>query len=30
MGECDATIHAPLSSSRLQWTLEFELRYFGS
>jgi DNA-binding NtrC family response regulator len=30
MGECDATIQAPLSSSRLQWTLEFELRYFGS
>jgi DNA-binding NtrC family response regulator len=30
LGECDATIQAPLSSSRLQWTLEFELRYFGS
>jgi CheY-like chemotaxis protein len=30
MGECDAIIRAPLSSSRLQWTLDFELRYFGS
>lgn len=30
MGECDATIQAPLSSSRVQWTLDFELRYFGS
>jgi AmiR/NasT family two-component response regulator len=30
MGECDATIQAPLSPSRVQWTLDFELRYFGS
>jgi CheY-like chemotaxis protein len=30
MDECDATIQAPLSASRLQWTLDFELRYFGS
>jgi DNA-binding NtrC family response regulator len=30
MGECDATIQAPLSSWRVQWTLDFELRYFGS
>jgi PleD family two-component response regulator len=30
MGECDATIQAPLSSSRVQWALDFELRYFGS
>ena len=30
LGECDATIRAPLSLSRLQWALEFELRYFGS
>lgn len=30
MGECDATIRAPLSASRVQWTLDFELRYFGS
>jgi DNA-binding NtrC family response regulator len=30
MGECDAIVQAPLSSSRLQWTLDFELRYFGS
>jgi DNA-binding NtrC family response regulator len=29
MGECDATIQAPLSSSRVQWALDFELRYFG-
>jgi len=30
LGECDATIRTPLSPSRVQWTLEFELRYFGS
>lgn len=30
MDECDATIQAPLSSSRVQWALDFELRYFGS
>ncbi len=30
MGECDATIQAPLSPSRVQWALDFELRYFGS
>ena len=30
MGECDATIQAPLSCSRVQWALDFELRYFGS
>jgi hypothetical protein len=30
MGECDATIQAPLSASRVQWALDFELRYFGS
>ncbi|MGJ9419943.1 hypothetical protein ACHAC9_19655 [Massilia sp. CMS3.1] len=30
MGECDATIRAPLSPSRVEWTLDFELRYFGS
>lgn len=30
MKECDATIRAPLSSSRLQWALDFELRYFGN
>jgi DNA-binding NtrC family response regulator len=30
MGECDATIQAPLSSSRVQWALDFELRYFGN
>ncbi|MFC5513823.1 hypothetical protein ACFPOU_22225 [Massilia jejuensis] len=30
MGECDATVQAPLSSSRVQWALDFELRYFGS
>lgn len=30
LGECDATIRLPLSSSRVQWTLDFELRYFGS
>jgi len=30
MGECDATIQAPLSPSRVQWTLDFELRYFGT
>lgn len=30
MGECDATIQAPLSSSRVQWALDFDLRYFGS
>jgi hypothetical protein len=30
MDECDATIRAPLSASRVQWALDFELRYFGS
>jgi hypothetical protein len=30
MGECDATIQVPLSTSRVQWALDFELRYFGS
>jgi CheY-like chemotaxis protein len=30
MGECDATIRAPLSASKVQWALDFELRYFGS
>ena len=30
MGECDATIQAPLSFSRVQWALDFELRYFGN
>jgi AmiR/NasT family two-component response regulator len=30
MGECDATIQTPLSPSRVQWALDFELRYFGS
>lgn len=30
MGECDATIQAPLSTSRVQWALDFELRYFGN
>lgn len=29
-GECDATILAPLSPARVQWALDFELRYFGS
>jgi DNA-binding NtrC family response regulator len=28
--ECDATIAAPLSPARVQWVLDFELRYFGS
>lgn len=28
--DCDATVAEPLSSSRLQWVLDFELRYFGS
>lgn len=27
---CDATIAAPLSPSRVQWVLDFDLRYFGS
>lgn len=30
LDECDATIRAPLSPSRMQWVLDFELRYFGS
>lgn len=30
LGECDAAVPAPLSSSRVQWVLDFELRYFGS
>lgn len=30
MGECDATIQEPLSSARVQWALDFQLRYFGS
>jgi hypothetical protein len=30
MGECDATIQASLTTSRVQWALDFELRYFGS
>jgi CheY-like chemotaxis protein len=29
-GQCDATIAAPLSLSRLRWLLDFDLRYFGS
>lgn len=28
--ECDATIAEPLSTSRVRWVLDFELRYFGS
>lgn len=28
--DCDATIAEPLSPSRVQWVLDFELRYFGS
>ena len=27
---CDATIAEPWSPSRVQWVLDFELRYFGS
>ena len=27
---CDATIAAPLSPSRVEWVLDFQLRYFGS
>jgi AmiR/NasT family two-component response regulator len=30
LGECDATVCAPLSPSRVRWALDFELRYFGS
>ena len=30
IGECDAMIRAPLSISKVQWALDFELRYFGS
>ena len=30
LGECDATVRAPLSPSRVRWALDFELRYFGS
>lgn len=30
LAECDATIAEPLSPSRVQWVLDFELRYFGS
>ena len=30
MKECDATIRAPLSPSRVQWALDFELRYSGN
>lgn len=30
LGECDATVRTPLSPSRVQWALDFELRYFGS
>ncbi|THC44566.1 hypothetical protein [Massilia sp. Mn16-1_5] len=30
LGECDASVPAPLSPSRMQWVLDFELRYFGS
>ena len=30
LGECDATVRAPLSPSRMQWAHDFELRYFGS
>ena len=29
-GACDATIAAPLSPSRVEWVLDFQLRYFGS
>lgn len=28
--DCDATIAGPLSPSRVQWVLDFDLRYFGS
>lgn len=28
--ECDALIAEPLSPRRVQWVLDFELRYFGS
>ncbi|MFC5461847.1 hypothetical protein [Massilia niabensis] len=28
--ECDATIAEPWSPSRVQWVLDFDLRYFGS
>lgn len=28
--ECDATIAQPLSPSRVEWVLDFQLRYFGS
>jgi CheY-like chemotaxis protein len=27
---CDATIAEPLSPARVQWVLDFDLRYFGS
>ena len=27
---CDATIVEPLSPARVQWALDFDLRYFGS
>lgn len=27
---CDAVVAAPLSASRMQWVLDFDLRYFGS
>ena len=30
LNECDAAVTAPLSVSRMQWVLDFELRYFGS
>ena len=28
--DCDALVCEPLSSSRVQWVLDFDLRYFGS
>lgn len=27
---CDATVAEPLSPSKLQWVLDYDLRYFGS
>lgn len=29
-GACDAIIAEPLTASRVQWVLDFQLRYFGS
>ncbi|QNB00809.1 hypothetical protein [Massilia sp. Se16.2.3] len=28
--QCDATVAEPLSTSKIQWVLDFDLRYFGS